>query len=79
VSKIHFYLPKQIFLLQIDFSVIINCDTFSLALSMINDNKRHGSSIIKVELEIVENNGTARFKKYKQSFEYQHLLLLGDI
>jgi hypothetical protein len=24
-------------------------------------------------------NGTARFKECKQLFEYQHLLLLGDI
>jgi hypothetical protein len=26
-----------------------------------------------------DNNGTARFKKYKQLFEYQDLLLLRDI
>ncbi len=25
------------------------------------------------------SNGTARFEKCKQLFEYQHLLLLGDI
>jgi hypothetical protein len=30
-------------------------------------------------LPVAPPNGTARFKKYKQFFEYQHLLLLRDI
>ncbi len=33
----------------------------------------------KKGLEFYKCNGTARFKKCKQLFEYQHLLLLRDI
>jgi hypothetical protein len=36
-------------------------------------------AIWRQKIKSIQFNGTTRFKKSKQLFEYQHLLLLGDI
>ncbi len=39
----------------------------------------HINMFVNLCLLLCQVNGTAKFKKFKQLFEHQHILLLGDI
>ncbi len=75
------FLPIGFWLIEIQ----LPCHRFTIPRWIFKQNPKF---FLKIQLQfiqfsrlckMVEENGTAHFKKCKQLFEYQHLLLLRDI